>query len=197
MIMNNKDKSKKKVFKLCLLGDGGVGKSTLLERASIGRFNETTKMTIGIGFQLIHVVVKTETANNIVDIGVWDFGGEDQFRFILPKLVLGADGGLILFDVSNFRTMIDLPEWLSIWKKNTPPRTPLLLVGTKFDKITLVQEAIIDRNIHLAKEKLNLHEHFLVSSKTGFNVHKIISRITQDMLQFREEREIKLPIPII
>lgn len=51
--------------KLCIMGDGGVGKTTLVERLSTGRFNPTTKMTIGIDFSLIHHTVVTQSNEQI------------------------------------------------------------------------------------------------------------------------------------
>ena len=51
--------------KLCIMGDGGVGKTTLIERLSTGRFNPITKMTIGIDFSLIHHIVSTKSGEQI------------------------------------------------------------------------------------------------------------------------------------
>ena len=96
-----------------------------------------------------------------------------------------------MFDVNNYRTMIDLPEWLSIWRENTPPGTPILLVGTKSDTISKAYEPIIERNIQLVKEQLKFDAHILTSSKTGHNIHEVISQITHEMLKFRQEREEK------
>ncbi len=83
-------------FKIVVGGDGGVGKTTLLHRFVTGSFEETTHMTIGVQFhnKELHI------ADFDVTLSVWDLGGQDRFRFILPSYVLGAKGALLLFDLT-------------------------------------------------------------------------------------------------
>lgn len=174
------------VLKLCMLGDGGVGKSTLVERLATGIFNNHTKMTIGIDFQLINMVLNSENEKVLVDIAVWDLGGEDQFRFILPRYITGADGALLLFDASRIRTMDDLPDWVELWRKHTHPDTPLYLIGSKLDTVQENFMPVLESSIYSLKENLYIDTHYLTSSKTGANIHDVITAIAKDMVEFKK-----------
>jgi len=73
-------------FKLCIFGDGGVGKTTLTERYLMGLFTEDTKMTLGTNFYQKNIVVK----GLLVNLQIWDFGGEEQFRTLFPNYIRGS-----------------------------------------------------------------------------------------------------------
>ena len=72
-------------FKLILFGDGGVGKTTLAHRYVTGSFKENSLITIGVEFH-----VKTLSVDGIpIEIQIWDFAGEERFRFLLPAYAVG------------------------------------------------------------------------------------------------------------
>ena len=64
-------------FKICIFGDGGVGKTTLVQRYVTGQFSQSTKMTIGVDIVTKHVQIE----DWFVTLQIWDFGGEERFRF--------------------------------------------------------------------------------------------------------------------
>ena len=79
-------------FKLCIFGDGGVGKTTLVQRYLTKIFNEDLKMTIGADFS-----IKTfEIEGKKVVVRIWDFAGEERFKVLLPSFAKGADGGIFM-----------------------------------------------------------------------------------------------------
>ncbi|TFG17997.1 MAG: GTP-binding protein [Promethearchaeota archaeon] len=173
-------------LKLCTLGDGGVGKTTFVERVATGIFNHSTKITIGIDIQSIHVVLDTDGEKILIRISVWDLGGENQFRFILPTYITGADGGLLLFDVSQVRSMRNLHEWADLWREHTTPGIPLYLVGAKYDCLVPRFEPTIRSTMQTLKKQLSADKCFLTSSKTGEQIYEVIISIIIDMLQFKK-----------
>ncbi len=179
--MDRSNEPKGYTLKLCMLGDGGVGKSTFVERLVTGQFNNRTKMTIGIDFQLITMLL----GELKLDIAVWDLGGESQFRFILPTYISGADGALLLFDLSRSSTMDNLVEWADIWRKNTEAGIPLYLIGAKVDRINPNLETIIETTVFQLKQKLNINKHFLTSSKTGVMIGDVITSMAKDIVEFK------------
>jgi small GTP-binding protein len=183
-----KSKDEPRIFtlKLCTLGDGGVGKSTFIERVATGKFNSNTMMTIGIDFKSIHIVLDTEEGQILTDIAIWDLGGESQFRFILPTYISGADGGLLLFDVNRVSSMKNLQEWIDIWVRHTKHGTPLYLIGAKHDLLlpNFKQKVYLyTKKIH---QELKTTKFFLTSSKTGEEIHEVIINIVKDMLKFKK-----------
>jgi small GTP-binding protein len=178
-------------MKLCTLGDGGVGKSTFIERVATGKFNSNSKMTIGIDFQSIHIGLDTERGKICTDLAIWDLGGERQFRFILPSYRTGADGGLLFYDVTRPSSMKNLQEWIELWKKHTTPGIPLYLIGTKHDCLIPDLELMVQNTMYNLKKKLAVDKIFLTSSKTGEQIHEVIISIIKDILVYKN---VKLPV---
>jgi small GTP-binding protein len=173
------------ILKLCLLGDGGVGKTTFAERAVSGEFKSETEITIGVDFQLIPIKVNlgNDGESEIrVDVAIWDLGGESRFRIILPSYINGADGALLLYDVNRYKTAMNLPDWVKIWRENTPEGIPLYLIGSKVDQISDSNLDMLDMNRDELKEELGIDTHYYVSSKTGQMVNQVIRKIVDDML---------------
>ena len=76
------------VFKICIFGEGGVGKTSLTRRFLVDVFDMDTKMTLGASV----FVKQLEVEGNKVRLQVWDFGGEEQYRFLLPVYSHGISG---------------------------------------------------------------------------------------------------------
>jgi small GTP-binding protein len=178
-------KPKSMILKLCLLGEGGVGKTTFAERVAFGEFKSETQITVGVDFQLIPICVKLDDkeTQQKVNVAVWDLGGENRFRVILPAYIKGADGGLLLYDVTRYKTAIQLKDWVKIWRENTAEGVPLYLIGSKIDQISDINLNMLDLNRNDLRKELNIDPHFYVSSKTGQMVNKVINLIVKDMVE--------------
>ena len=101
-------------FKVCVLGDGGAGKTTLLTRFIDNRFNINSKMTIGV-----EIFRKTLTLgeNLKCELQIWDFGGQERFRFFQDGFVLGAQGAIVALDLTARLMAINrLKEWIDLAK---------------------------------------------------------------------------------
>ena len=103
------------LFKLIIAGSSGSGKTTLLRRYTTGLFSGGTKMTIGVDFS----VTNCETSKGKTVLQIWDFGGEERFRIMLPNFCLGASGCIMMFDPLRPSTFIELDEWIQIVRQNT------------------------------------------------------------------------------
>jgi len=115
------------VLKLIVVGDGGVGKTTLIHRYLTGIYLDQ-RMTVGSGFATHPVEVDGLT----VVLSIWDFAGEERFRFLLPKYCLGAHGCLLAFDLTRPTTFFHLDDWVKLVREHAGP-IPILLIGTKLD----------------------------------------------------------------
>nr|MDO8110732.1 Rab family GTPase [Candidatus Sigynarchaeota archaeon] len=123
----NTNARKKFVLKIITASDSGCGKDVLLHRFVSNRFIADTSMTVGVQFHL-----KNITFGGIeITLQLWDFGGQDRFRFLLPTYTSGAKGFILFFDLTRMQTTFSLENsWLPIVRKEDP-NLPGILVGTK------------------------------------------------------------------
>ncbi len=161
--------------KLILFGDGGVGKSTLVERYVHGTFKEDTKITLGVQFLVKRLKLDRGLS---VDLQIWDFGGEDRFRFLLPAYCRGAAGGIFMFDITAPITLYHLGDWLPVVMRREK-QFPIIAVGTKLD-LDPLRKVRKEEEVSFARQR-NLPEVIEASSKTGENIDFIFDTITHMM----------------
>ena len=167
---------KKFILKILTAGEGGVGKTTLLHRYVEGRFSAETKMTIGVEFFLKETVID----ENQCTLQLWDFGGQERFRFLLESYVLGAKGALLMFDLTRMMSLENLQQWLNIVRKGDP-NLPVLFVGTKLDLVDEIQ--VDDEYAYSFLKEFNLLGFLKISSKTGENVAEAFNYLTRTILE--------------
>ena len=168
--------SKPTIMKIITAGEGGVGKTTLLRRYVEGKFSEKTKITIGVEFFLKELNID----GKLVAIQLWDFGGQERFRFLLKGYVIGAKGALLMFDLTRPSTLNNLGEWVNICR-STNPNLPILFLGTKIDLVD--EPSIPDDYIDELKKKFNLFDFLKISSKTGENIDFAFELLTREVLK--------------
>jgi small GTP-binding protein len=167
------------LFKLIIAGSGGSGKTTLLRRYTTGLFSASTKMTIGVDFSV--TTAKTSTGATVT-LQIWDFGGEERFRTMLPSFCLGASGCLMLFDPVRPETFYELDEWINIIRTNTK-NVPILLLSSKQDLLDEGHPAsIIQEDVDGFVQKNDLKGYMRVSSKTGANVIEAFAAMSELMI---------------
>ena len=162
------------ILKLVIAGEGGVGKTAMTLRFTKGIFLEGTKMTIGVDFSAVKVMLGDEQ----VTLQLWDFGGEDRFRFILPGYCKGASGALLVFDLTKPYSFKNLPEWLGLIRSNTES-IPIVLVGTKID---LPDRSITREDAEGFVKDNGLNAYIECSAKSGQNIGYVFGLITQAVL---------------
>ncbi|MFO8020580.1 MAG: Rab family GTPase [Promethearchaeia archaeon] len=164
-------------YKLVLFGDAGAGKTTLTRRFLTDLFKSDLKMTIGVDFQ----VKGLEISGKIVKLQIWDFGGEERFRFLLPTYIRGANGGIFMYDITNYSTLAHIDDWLNIIRSELDDYLPILVVGGKAD-LYENREVSIEEGIKIARSR-EVEGFIECSSKTGENVEESFEAITKIMMQ--------------
>ena len=169
-------------YKMCIFGDGGVGKTTLINRYISGKYSENFKMTIGVDFYT--KTIEIEGIN--VNLQIWDFAGEHQFKNLLPNYVIGASGGIYMYDISRFHSISHLEDWIKLLEGSQDKqgeRMPILLVGGKKD-LALEGKRVIDNSYAFEEgQKFGVFDFFECSSKTGENIGMIFYKLAWKMLE--------------
>ena len=165
-------------FKIIIFGDAGCGKTTLTQRFLTNLFKSDQTMTIGVDFEVKSLTVDEQK----VKLQIWDFGGEERFRFLLPTYVRGARGGLFLYDITNFSSIAHIDDWLSVIRKEIRAEDifPIIVVGGKADLVES-REVSSAEGIKIAKSR-NVNGFIETSSKSGENVEKTFEALTRLML---------------
>ena len=165
-------------FKICIFGDGGVGKTTLTERYLTGVFINDTQMTLGTNFYRKTVSIEGQ----LVLLQIWDFGGEKQFRSLFPTYILGASGAVFVYDTTRYSSLKNLKVWMDLLKeglKDLP--IPIIMAGSKMD---LVDKRAVEKEVAEKVQNDNgLLDYIECSSKTGENLESIFYKLTFEMIK--------------
>jgi len=161
---------RRRVFKIVLLGDGGVGKTSLLHRYLGKGFTGQYKMTLGAEFSIKRM------GNDVIQI--WDLAGQPTFSTVRKSYYVGGVGALILFDVTNRNSLENVMRWAEEIISNTGYPVPLMLVGNKIDLRETHPDAVTtEEGIKLATKLsafLNCPVNYTgASAKTGLYVDGI------------------------
>ena len=157
---------KKYIFKILISGEGGAGKTSILQRYVDDKFDESNVLTVGVDF-----FTKEITFDNVKCLfQLWDLGGQKRFRSLLNNFVMGARGALLLFDLTHMPNVNDILEWVNIARIHDL-NLPILLVGTKLDLDEYI--AVDDDSALHLKNTFNMVDYIKTSAKTGYNVEKV------------------------
>ncbi len=162
-------------FKLIIAGDGGVGKTTLVDRYVNGTFREDTRITLGVQF----MVKRLNIDGNPIDLQIWDFGGEDRFRFILPAYCMGAHGAIFMYDITNPTSLYHIDDWMLVLRSQNG-KFPVVMGGTKAD-LCYARKVEVEEAMKVSG-KFGISDVVEVSAKTGQNVDLLFEGICQQMM---------------
>jgi len=166
----------KKTVKVIVSGDGGVGKTSFLNRLVNDRFFDNSKLTRGVDFYSKNIYVNGTEFNFIM----WDFAGQNQFKTLLSDFVEGSLAALILFDLTRINTIENVYDWIITLE--TFGHIPIVLIGTKSDLVNPYEYQAIDDYISEIKQEYdNIISYIKISSKTGENIIKTFEILIENL----------------
>jgi small GTP-binding protein len=118
-----------KEIKIVLLGNSGVGKTSILTRVELGRFETRVRPTVGVGASHLRL---PNPKGGTVEFAVWDTAGQDQFRTLVPMYFRGAAAAIVTFSLADRKSFDDLDEWVQMLHEFAPD-CEIGLVGNKAD----------------------------------------------------------------
>lgn len=167
-------------FKVCIFGEGGVGKTSLARKYLTGIFEVNTQLTMGA--QIFVKFLEIENIN--VSLQIWDFGGEEQFSFLLPAYSVGSSAGIFMFDLTRYNTMKRINKWIHLFNsgiKNETKEIPMILVGGKRDLEK--KRAVDETEAKQLAQEYKCIKYLESSAVTGENIGVIFDEITRAILK--------------
>lgn len=165
------------IAKVVFGGDGGVGKTTLIQRYLTGEFIDTTKLTIGVGFHIHQMSYQGRD----ISLSVWDCGGQEQFKQmgIFDNYFRGALVAILMFDLTRALSIGGLDTWYGFVDQNV--KTDVIIIGGKSDlpRDPLLSDDIIEETI----KKYNAKRYIETSSANGLGVDLVFNEIARFSLE--------------
>lgn len=162
------------VMKICLLGDGAVGKTSLVYRFIENRFSTDFKSTLGVNL----LKRKVSLGDDNVSVQIWDLGGQEAYKKLRKLYLEGSQGGLVVFDVTNRKSFDNLDDWVSSFKQSQP-NAPMVLIGNKIDLKDQCKVTEEEAKGYAAKNNMI---YMNTSAKTGERVEDAFKAIIRNVI---------------
>jgi len=161
-------------FKLVLLGDAAVGKSSCVERFVKNEFFEFQQPTIGAAFLTQTVAVD----DYIVKFEIWDTAGQERYRSLAPMYYRGAAAALVVYDITSQESFQGAKTWIEELQRQGSADIVIGLAGNKMD---LDSKREVPKNEAQSYAQDNNCIFFETSAKTGENVNSIFTQIAKKL----------------
>jgi Ras-related protein Rab-1A len=163
-------------YKICIVGDFGVGKSSLLHQFLEKRFLSNVESTIGSNFFIKNV--KISETNSYITLQIWDLAGQDHFKWVRRAFYVGAKGIVYVFDLTQKESFDHIKNWKEEVEK-VSGFIPNVLVGNKCDltesKVVSIEES------NSLKEIVGACSFDETSAKLGTHVDDIFLKLSLEM----------------
>ena len=165
--------------KLCLLGDGGVGKTSLIRRFVLNSFSDDYITTIGTKVVKKRLNLRKDE-NNIFDLNliIWDVMGQKEFVRTQSASLFGSHGALVICDVTRKETLESVIHWQNVLY-DVADEVPIVVLANKNDLISQAQFTMQDLGV--VCQPFNL-SYFTTSAKTGENVELAFQEIGKKLV---------------
>ena len=169
--------------KVVMLGSTRVGKTTLVIRWTQERYESNQAPTVGAAFQVVSLEMPD---GKTYDMHIWDTAGQDQFRSTTSVYCRDAKAAMLVFDICEKQTFLDIPQWIDTLHEKV--NAPFILIGNKNDMDDQRQVSFDE-----ASQFANQHNalYFETSALTGYNVDDAFNELAN--LAVRGDTEVNQP----
>lgn len=172
-------KQEEYAFKITVVGDGGVGKTSLIVRLTENRFSEDYKMTLGTSFAAQTVNID----DYVVTLQIWDLGGQPSFSHLRSFFYAGSKGGVVVFDLTDEKSFQNVPVWAKELF-SVCGNVPIVIIGNKND---LASGRVVSRADAERVARSLGAPYIETSAKTGDKVNMAFQGISRRLLGVEEK----------
>ena len=168
------------MLKCVALGDGAVGKSSIVQRFIRKKFVTDYKMTVGVDVLQKEIAIK----DGVVTLSIWDIAGQEHYNFMRSNFYYGSDGIVLVFDLTRPPTFENCKKWIDEIHKALGARIPCMLIGNKAD---LLEDTgiVIDPEMPRVFAEKESATYIETSAKTGLNIDEIFSKLAQKIVDLK------------
>lgn len=175
MILLGKDNvTKGFVFKITVIGDGAVGKTSLIKKYTQGSFQKDYIKTLGAQFSKYDEEINGDNCK----LFFWDIAGQREFDFMRPTFYKGSKAAIIVFSHTDKESFNHIMDWHEDIKKYTG-ELPIVLFGNKTDLID--EDGSEDEKVLQMVEEMNFLGYYRTSAKTGTGVYEAFQAIIKTL----------------
>jgi len=184
---------KRRLLKVIILGDSGVGKTSLMNQYVQKKFSKEYKATIGADF----LTKEIEVDNKTVTMQIWDTAGQERFQSLGVAFYRGADCCVLVHDVNNAKSFEALDNWRDEFliqaSPQDPENFPFMLLGNKVDVDGGNSRTVSKKKAEAWAQSKGGLPYFETSAKEDINVETAFMQIARNALRNEKEEEIYMP----
>ena len=175
------------IFKIILIGNSNVGKSSILKRYIQKVFDDNYSCTIGVDFFMKSITIGEKT----IKLQLWDTAGTEKYRSITTGYYRGANAALVVFDLTSKKSFTALNEWIQNYYKYSNPDSVknVVIIGNKCD-LTESREVTEEEINDFIKD--NNITYFETSAKDGKNIDECFNHMAQKLIEQYENNDNEL-----
>lgn len=165
------------LLKIVIVGNSGIGKTSVVHRFTKNLFSTSTMSTLGVDLEARYINIE----GKVIQLQIWDTSGQEKFKSLAPNYYRGAHGIIYMYDITNHKSFDDVEEWIKQvdCQQSPHPEHVSIIVGNKNDcELRCVTLEEIEKLA--TKNNMGYTE---VSAKTGTNIDDVFFALAQKLLK--------------
>eukprot|EP00002_Diphylleia_rotans_P020038 TRINITY_DN3883_c0_g3_i2.p1 TRINITY_DN3883_c0_g3~~TRINITY_DN3883_c0_g3_i2.p1 ORF type:complete len:218 (+),score=48.90 TRINITY_DN3883_c0_g3_i2:60-713(+) len=166
-------------FKVVVIGEAGVGKTSIIQRYTKNNFKHNYLATVGVDFHVKNIKLDGKS----VDLGIWDIAGQERFGALTVQYYRKTHGAFVVFDITDERTFNKVPKWVKDIREKVTlesgKHVPLILLANKSD---LTPRPVSDERIDEIVKEFGFLAWFQVSARENTKIPEAMTLLARQML---------------
>ena len=163
------------LFKTIIIGDSGIGKSSILYRFADDVFNEGYISTIGVDFKMTNILID----GRVIRMQIWDTAGQERFKTITTSYYRGSHIIFLCYDITDKESFYNLDRWYTEIRRYANENVKIILCGTKSDLVFKRQVTHEEGKAYAEKYNFEFYE---TSAKKNINIDEIFEKSSREFL---------------